>query len=432
MKLPHLRGTLFIRLAILVVLAVVVSQIFTLWLTEQQKNAMMARQLYSQVLDTLADYEGALDNLPANERDAFLRRNRALGIPRLLPIDTLPDDTLPAPKLARPLGEWLGNAVGEEVTICMTTGERRELWLRVPVLDEHYWLVIPLRRYLPPGLRPTLQAAGLASLLALLAAFAMAWRTTRPLSRLADAARQLESGIRPDIVPVRGPREVREVIVRFNTMAEALDKAASERRLMLAGLSHDLRTPLTRLQLALELQEDHRDKAGMLSDIDELSRIISQFIDFARSEESRPLDKLSLGELIDSVVQRFARDGMVVDWQMQDAYVDGDALALSRLLSNLLDNARRYGRPPFAIRLSRREKQCELTISDSGEGIAPEQQAAALIPFERLAAHRGSDGGSGLGLAIVSRIVAQHQGTLALAQHEGGFNVIIHLPCLPP
>jgi len=429
--LARFGGTLFLRLAALVVLAVLASQVFTLWLTEQQKSALLARQLYAQVLDTLADYEEALDRLPAAERDTFLLRNNLPGLPRLLPLAQAPAETFPAPPFAAPLEAWLGNAVGEPVSVRMSRAERRELWLKVPVLDSHYWLVMPLRRYLPPALRPTLQAAGLVALLSVLAAFALAWRTTRPLSRLANAARHLEAGRMPQAVPVSGPREVRDVIERFNTMALALDKAASERRLMLAGLSHDLRTPLTRLKLAVELQDDLGDKPGMLNDIDELSRIVGQFIDFARSEETRPLTPLALGELVDNVLTRFRRDDMDVAWQRGDATINGDALALQRLLSNLLENARRYGRAPFSVSLQPGASHCELRVHDSGAGIAPELQQAALTPFERLAAHRGSDGGSGLGLAIVSRVVAQHGGSLRFDYPpEGGFAVVITLPTL--
>jgi two-component system osmolarity sensor histidine kinase EnvZ len=429
MTLPALRGTLFIRLAALVVMAVLASQVFTLWLGIKQKNTLLAGQLYAQVIDTLADYEGTLETLPPAQREHFLLANSHAGLPRLLPLSQAAAVQRRVPPMGRDLAQQLSDALGERIHVQFNQGERQELWLRVPVLDGHYWLVMPLTRFLPPSLRPTLQAAGLVALLSLLAAFALAWRTTRPLSQLVSAARQLEAGRTPPPLVPSGPREVRLLIERFNGMEQALEKAASERRLMLAGLSHDLRTPLTRLKLAVEMLAPGADSEGMLSDIDELSHIVSQFIDFARSEEARPMQEVALGELVDTVLSRFARDGMPVAWLRQDASLQGDALSLQRLLSNLLENARRYGQPPFAVSLQLQQGAVCLRVQDGGKGIAPELQQAALAPFERLAAHRGTDGGSGLGLAIVSRIVQQHSGHLQFEHPPaGGFAVCILLP----
>ena len=429
MTLPALRGTLFIRLAALVVMAVLASQVFTLWLGIKQKNTLLAGQLYAQVIDTLADYEGTLEALPPAQREQFLLANNHAGLPRLLPLSQAAAVQRRVPPMGRDLALQLSDALGERIHVQFNHGERQELWLRVPVLDGHYWLVMPLTRFLPPSLRPTLQAAGLVALLSLLAAFALAWRTTRPLSQLVAATRQLEAGLTPQPLVPSGPREVRLLIERFNGMAQALEKAASERRLMLAGLSHDLRTPLTRLKLAVEMLAPGQDSEGMLSDIDELSHIVSQFIDFARSEEARPMQEVALGELVDTVLSRFARDGMPVAWQRQDASLQGDALSLQRLLSNLLENARRYGQPPFAVSLQPQPGALLLRVQDGGKGIAPALQQAALAPFERLAAHRGTDGGSGLGLAIVSRIVQQHGGSLQFEHPPaGGFAVCVRLP----
>lgn len=429
MRLPVLRGTLFIRLAALVVMAVLASQVFTLWLGVKQKNTLLSAQLYAQVIDTLADYEGALESQPPAQRDRFLLANNHAGLPRLLPLSQAPAVDRRVPPMGRDLAAQLSDVLGERIHVQFQHGDRQELWLRVPVLDNHYWLVVPLTRFLPPSLRPTLQAAGLVALLSVLAAFALAWRTTRPLSQLVAATRQLEAGHTPPPLTPSGPREVRLLIERFNGMAQALDKAASERRLMLAGLSHDLRTPLTRLKLAVEMLDAGPDSDGMLADIDELSHIVSQFIDFARSEEPRALEPVALGELVDSVLSRFARDGMAVAWQRSDVTLSGDALGLQRLLSNLLENARRYGRPPFAVSLQPGAGEVVLRVQDGGDGIPPAQQEAALAPFERLAAHRGTDGGSGLGLAIVARIVRQHRGRLQFAHPPGGgFEVSIWLP----
>ena len=133
-------------------------------------------------------------------------------------------------------------------------------------------------------------------------------------------------------------------------MVTALDDTARERRLMLAGLSHDLRTPLTRLKLGVELQPDNTEREGMLDDIDQLSRIVQQFVDFARSEETLQREPVQLAELADSVVARFRREGIDIILQTQaEPELPADALALERLLTNLIDNARRYGAQPITV-----------------------------------------------------------------------------------
>ena len=168
----------------------------------------------------------------------------------------------------------------------------------------------------------------------------------------------------------------------------------------------------------------------MLADIDELSRIVRQFIDFARAEESARLEPVALAELADSVVARLARSGLDVSLvRHAEPELQADALALERLLSNLLENARRYGKPPVRVEIDQRNGMAELSVIDHGAGIPAALRESALAPFERLAEHRGTDGGSGLGLAIVSRVVKQHHGQLQFADEaDGGFRIRILLP----
>jgi len=428
-------GSLFSRLALLLILAVVSSQAFTLWLTVRQRDTLLGEQLYTQVVNTLADLEDMLDSLPADQRPGFLRGYNRPGLPQLLPIAAAETQTfeVQVPALGKRLATRLAAGLGEAIEVRLrSSGERHELWISVQVVDQHYWLVMPLGGFLGPALSPTLIAAGVVSLAALLAAFWLAWRVTRPLIRLSAATQELEAGATPKPLPLSGPHEVRGLTERFNSMAQALQAAASERRLMLAGLSHDLRTPLTRLKLTVELQPASPDQGAMFEDIDELSRIVRQFIDFARSEETRRSEPVQLAELADSVVGRFVREG--VDIQLlrrSDPERLADALALERLVSNLIENARRYGAPPITVVVGERHGWAELIVLDRGEGIPPAQRAAALAPFERLAEHRGNDGGSGLGLAIVSRIVKQHDGVLDFIDPpEGGFGIRVRLPPL--
>ncbi|MGL6071495.1 ATP-binding protein [Craterilacuibacter sp.] len=424
--------SLLSRLILLVITAVLLTQGITLWLASVERHRLISEQLYNEVLDTLASAEGALDGMSADERDAYLQASNRPDFPQLLPTtaDTgldFRDQTTP---MTQTLAQRLSVALGEKIDIRLRRLDgRREMWLPVHVLDQDYWLVMPLGRYSERPVSSLLLASLLASLLAMLLAFGFAWQTSKPLLRLSAAVRELGRGRTPLPLPASGAREIRSLAEHFNQMSHSLDETARERRLMLAGLSHDLRTPLTRLKLLLEMQEASPDQHDMLDDIDELSRIVSQFSDFARASETRPLSPTALSELTDSVATRFTRNGMAITLDLAEGVeINGDALALERLLSNLLENARRYGQPPFRIRLQQQGAYACLCVTDHGSGIAPELREAALAPFERLAAHRGTDGGSGLGLAIVTRIVNQHGGTLDFVDEaDGGFTVRIKL-----
>lgn len=429
-------GSLFLRLALLVVLAVAASQIFTLWLVSSERQQLLSQQLYREVINTLADIEGALDGLPPESRASFIAEYNRLGMMQIYPAVTAERvDFLPSVDSAgERLRNQLSQALGEKVIAHMRqNGERRELWLKINIVGEEYWLIIPRGRFRPRDTTTLWVASGLASLVAMLVAFAIAWRVTRPLSKLAVAAQQLQQGITPAPITPRGPRELAEFTERFNKMVSVLDATARERRLMLAGLSHDLRTPLTRLKLGIELQPKNPELDGMLDDIDQLSRIIQQFIDFARSEETHQHEPVQLAELADSVVSRFRREEVNVSLEKQaEPELMADALALERLLTNLIDNARRYGAQPITVCVDSTDQDAILTVFDQGRGIAPAQREAVLAPFERLSSHRGADGGSGLGLAIVSRITKQHHGALEFIDTEDGrFGIRAILPLKP-
>lgn len=431
--LRRLAGSLLFRLIVLVVVVVVTTQVVTVYIAAGERHKLMDKQLYAQVVDTLAFLEGSMDNMNPAQRTAFLASYNRPGLPRLLPQDSAPRQQFDKelPRVADSLVSRLSKGLGDTVHGYMVHREdRNELWVNVHVLDTPYWLVIPFGRYSDRPIYSLIQAALLATVLAILLASVVAWRITRPISKVVDASRELADGKLPSPLAEDGPRELIALARGFNHMASALDNAARERRLMLAGLSHDLRTPLTRLKLMLELQDSSPDTPDMLADIDELSRIVRQFIDFARAEESARLEPVALAELADSVVARFGRSGLDVHLdRLAEPELYADALALERLLSNLLENARRYGKPPIRVEVASQDNMAMLSVIDHGAGIPAALRESALAPFERLAEHRGTDGGSGLGLAIVSRVVKQHHGQLRFVDEaDGGFRVCIQLP----
>jgi two-component system osmolarity sensor histidine kinase EnvZ len=268
----------------------------------------------------------------------------------------------------------------------------------------------------------------------LLAAFALVRYFTRPLRELAQAAVAL--GQRQPLPPLQpgGNAELRALQQALQTSAEALTRVESERNLLLAGISHDLRTPLTRMQLGLEMLTDPDAELlrGLHVDIAEMTQIINQFIDFVRGSYEESLQATDLNALIIQVSQRYTAFGTLP--QLKLAPLPSLPLrpqALRRLLTNLLDNAYRHGQGQVWLMTAYQDARVLLTVRDAGPGLPESFLETALKPYTRLDVARGSPG-TGLGLAIVERIAQAHQGEVCLSNHpEGGLVVMVRLPCAP-
>jgi two-component system osmolarity sensor histidine kinase EnvZ len=199
-------------------------------------------------------------------------------------------------------------------------------------------------------------------------------------------------------------------------MARDLESMERERAMVLAGISHDLRTPLSRMRLSLEMSGAESGAAGaMVADIDEMDAIIGQFLDFARgvNEQKTRQDLLALAE---EVAEHYRRLGKDVSVEGEGAQLPFARTAVRRALSNLIDNALRYGKEPIEVRVSKNV----IEVSDRGPGIPASEVERLKRPFTRLQSARSGPAGAGLGLAIVERVARAHGGSLELAAREGG------------
>ena len=317
------------------------------------------------------------------------------------------------------------------------------LWQRHPgealsmgivVERETYWLHLPL----PPLGRLVSGAAVGASLTAMLLAMLGAWliqrRINRPLNELVVAAATLARGERPEPLATQGPSEVNTVAVAFNEMMDSLQRNERERAVMLAGLSHDLRTPLARMRLATEMLNDARADAELLDslnrNIDGMDRMLAQLLDFNWVEQGmqEELVQADLNQLVRDAVALCPGDpvslhlAQVPRWPLRTH-------AMLRLLTNLLVNAQRHGRPPIDVRTGHDASGLWLEVCDRGAGIAPERVEALKQPFARGDAARGNPVSTGLGLAIVERIARAHGAHFALLPREGGgLTARVHWP----
>ena len=259
----------------------------------------------------------------------------------------------------------------------------------------------------------------------LAAAFAFARYLARPLRELSVAVARVGRGETPPPLPESGPSEFAAVNRGFNAMIANLRQIERDRAVLLAGVSHDLRTPLARLRLGVEMSaKDDATRAGMVADIEEMNRIIGQFLDFARDDSQMPAEPKDLNAIIAACVERYVNAGRDVRFMRGDVpALPLRATAISRLTSNLIDNALAYGAPPVDVSTSRRGDRVVLDIADRGPGIPPYDVERLKQPFTRASVARArSDGaaGAGLGLAIVDRIARLHGGHFDLLPREGG------------
>ncbi len=299
-----------------------------------------------------------------------------------------------------------------------------------------YWLALPrerLERRLP------LQWLGWGAavlLLALAGAWLIVFRITRPLNALEIAARKLGAGETPPALPERGPDEIVAVTHAFNQMSANLKQLEEDRQLLLAGISHDLRTPLTRLRMETELSvADAEARAGMAADIAEMDRTIGQFLDFARPQAmaGKPPELTDLVILLDDITARYG-ERVLRRPASAEFLVPVHPEPLRRAIVNLIENALRHGgdAAPVELALTRQGKEAVIAVLDRGPGIAPADTERLKQPFMRGEAARTGASGAGLGLAIVERIARAHNGRLELLPRDGGgLAAHIVLPILP-
>lgn len=259
------------------------------------------------------------------------------------------------------------------------------------------------------------------------------WMTT-PLRRFASAARQLYHGTDRVEVPETGPQEIRDAAVAFNEMQARIRKLVETRTQTLAAVSHDLKTPLTRMRLRAEVLADRVQAEGLVADIHDMERMLDQTLAHLRGdrkdEETRPLDLTALlATLVDDATDRGAKARLVPSTAV---VIEGRPLALKRAFGNLIDNAIKYG-GGVEIAIAAGVGGVLVTLMDEGPGIPEDRMADMFEPFTRLETSRSREtGGFGLGLSIAHDVVEGHDGRITLANRpEGGLTVRVDLPSQP-
>jgi two-component system osmolarity sensor histidine kinase EnvZ len=320
--------------------------------------------------------------------------------------------------------------LGPDTVIASRVNDINGLWVGFKIESDSYWLQMDPERLRPLGGSAWLTWLAVTLALSLSGAAMMAGLINRPLKRLSFAASQVREGHfnTSTLDEDAATSEIREVNIGFNRMAERLAKIEQERALMLAGISHDLRTPLARLRLETELSvADLETRDLMAADIAQLDAIIDKFLDYARPEPTELGPVLLSGVISRSIApwRNNPRFEISVD-VAEDLQVKAEQVELSRVLSNLLENARRYGQSPsdgitrVEIVARVHEGWVLLRVRDQGPGVSDEALKNLTQPFFRGDAARTSATGSGLGLAIVERSVQRMGGTFSVFNNSAG------------
>lgn len=307
------------------------------------------------------------------------------------------------------------------------------LWLKALPPSEG-WIGVPLIGLRAPLVRTAVVTTGAAALIVLLMAAAYARSLTEPLRRLAQAAPAVVAGKPLPPLPKHSVRELVDLNAALSRAAAEVRSNARERDVMLAALSHDLRTPLARLRLGLALSGDTGDAAlreGMEADIDAIDAMSAQFIGFIRDGSDEPSSPVDIALLLRELLSLNRGNGGP-PWEIDSphhAVVHGHPLALRRALDNLIRNALRHGDAPFRATLVMGATEICVSIADGGLGAPPEVIDRLGEPFVRGNQARSDAMGSGLGLASVKRIAVQHGGGLVVRNlPQGGFEASLRLP----
>jgi two-component system osmolarity sensor histidine kinase EnvZ len=412
------------RNALLIIVLMVLAQLVSNILVRALIVNPRLEQIADAVARNVASTRAGLVALSPAERAAFLD---AFG-PHAGDAGTNGDVAVPPDAPLSPLERRFVRAVSirlaaDGTAVVWRRDADHSLALRLVIDGVPYWLtlhgVLAAREFTGAWFAASITAA----LLALLGALAIQRHIGRPLAALVGAAATLGRGDRPEPLAEDGPLEIATVARSFNQLVQRLDATERERALMLAGVSHDLRTPLTKLRLGVEIlaAETESDLVNSLTrSIEEMDTIVGQFLDFARVDDSAlPIESIGVDALARDVAASFADNGQVLTLELAPVPLAPMRAALvRRAVVNLVENAFRHGRGPIRLRSGSDERRVWLEVVDAGDGIAAADIDAMKQPFRRAGAARSGPPGSGLGLSIVERIARNHGGELELSRAE--------------
>ena len=418
--------TLLARSVLLIALLLVLAHLAWLQIFRVSTREPRARQVSQQIISTVNLTRAALVTAEPSKRYSLLGEiAEREGVQVHVAQATEKLTALPKTGFYEFVEADLRAQLGTATKFTLSRNGVEGIWVSFNIDGDGYWVLMPEARLVTDESLRWIGWGALVLLLAVGGAYIIVARINRPLRALTTAAEQMGRGATPAPVDENGPTEIRTLSRAFNQMATDRKKLDDERALLLAGVSHDLRTPLARIRLSVEMMDDKGEptlRDGIVQDIEDIDAAINQFLDFARaaSSENQTPDA-NLNDLIAALAPKYARAGKPLIVQTGNVPpLPLRKLAMQRLISNLIDNAFRHsGSNEVTLITGYADKTAFVEVLDLGPGIPPQQAEHMLQPFTRMDTAR-STSGTGLGLAIVDRIAKMHGGCVRLLPRDGG------------
>lgn len=437
-------NTLLARFLILIATVLIIAQVVSIRIFDYFERGPRAEAV-AQEIETIVNFTRvSLISSREDKRLELLSELSTKGDIRIYPAYYFEDiEPLAPDPFLQVIVSKLKERLGENTIVVTNHYGIPGLWVSFAIDQDEFWVVIPT-----PGDRPFpwhwigwgIIVAGLS----IIGAYATATRINKPLNLLINATEQLKKGTFPEKLPLDSVTEFRTMSQTFNEMAESLGKVDQERKVLLAGVSHDIRTPLTRLRIAIEMLPEKiasKLKKSMEEDIFEIDNILNQFIDYVRGFNQEATVTTNLNEFFSHMKnqhQILNRNIVLVSNLKIPIFYDIKPISFRRLFDNLINNAFSYSTGEVVITIRKHKENISISVLDDGPGIPPDHIQRLLKPFERfdvisinkkqIANNRE---GCGLGLAIVDKITEAHNGKLVISNRaKKGLEVKIILPLI--
>jgi len=415
--------SLFARVTVIFVAGLVIAQALAFAAIRHEREAALRELMMTGIEQDIASSIAIVDRLPASERAQWLPRLERRNYRFML--DGPVEGPAPATESSRQFAEAIAHALRPfEVQRVAQAAEGRDALKMQVRLSDGSSIVVDARR-IPMPVADWVVWALLAQLIVLAACGWLAARlVTRPLARLAAAADHLGPELKAQHVGEEGPTEVAQAARAFNAMQERISGYLSERVQILAAISHDLQTPITRMRLRTDLMDNEEDQLKFRQDLDAMNALVREGVTYARTLQGtrEPPCRIDADALFESMVSDYGDAGqqVVLEGQIGEPIVTRP-YALRRVLSNLIDNALKFG-SEVRLRVHHAGGRLVLSVIDNGPGIPPEHLASVMKPYFRVESSRNrSTGGTGLGLAIAQQLAHAMGAELVLRNRaEGG------------